>query len=55
MCTCVCVSLLKLLFTIVDLMTTITECLADTALCDHETLGIHVAGGLVWCPGLCAG
>ena len=42
--------LLSCFFAIVDLMT-VTECLADTALCDHETLGVHVAGGLVVCLG----
>lgn len=55
MCRCFCVSLPKLLATIVDPLTTITEFLADTALCNHETPGVHVAGGLVWCPELCAG
>lgn len=50
---CMC-PLLSCFFTIVDLMT-VTECLADTALCDHETLGVRVAGGLAWCPGLRAG
>lgn len=53
---CVCVSLPKLLFfsPIVDPVT-ITEYLADAALRDYETPGVHVAGGLVCCPGLCAG
>lgn len=33
----------------------LTEYLADPTLCDHETPGVRVAGGLVWWPGLCAG
>lgn len=54
MCTCVCISSPKLLFSPVDPVA-VTECLADTALCDHETLAVHIASGLVCCPGLCAG
>lgn len=55
-CTCVCVFPYLLLFfsPIVDPVI-ITEYLADAALRDYETSGVHVAGGLVWCPGLCAG
>lgn len=54
MCTCVRFSSPKLLFFTVDPVT-VTEYLADTALCDHEIPGVRVAGGLVWCPGLRAG
>lgn len=54
MCTCICMYSPTLLFSPVDPVA-VTECLSDTALCDHETLGAHIAGVLVWCPGLCAG